>query len=422
MYRFFLLHLLLIVSVSLSLNFPIYSQTIVDPETEYYRIRSLAYDGKLPEAETAAVQLLDSFPDYGDAWILLARIYGWQQKFDPAIAILDSLIKIEPDNTDALEARIDLALWTGDNPLAIEMSDRILTSDSTNSLVLEKKNRAIAAQEAIDTSGMNIIQPEDSLEYVTPGKIKTNDLEHTGKTDVRAGYYFDTFTKPYTRFWQVFQAGASRLFPFGRVLAGANVGNLHADTDPETKATEIQFEVEAYPKISQNDYAWLAYAYSPGNYFPTHRVCAEYWHSFKYGWVASAGMQYYYFDRNIFIASLSGEKYYKSYWFSSKVYFYFKDQGLTTSLYLTARKYFNDINYLQLTAGFGTAPDEPFDVQMDLERMSAATVRLVYFRSVTDDLFIRIGTGYSREEYSESSWRNRFEGSINLIYVLKNRE
>jgi len=32
MYRFFLLHLLLIVSVSLSLNFPIYSQTIVDPE------------------------------------------------------------------------------------------------------------------------------------------------------------------------------------------------------------------------------------------------------------------------------------------------------------------------------------------------------------------------------------------------------
>ena len=133
-------------------------------------------------------------------------------------------------------------------------------------------------------------------------------------------------------------------------------------------------------------------------------------------------MQYYYFDRNVFIASLSGEKYYKSYWFSSKVYFYFKDQGVTTSLYLTARKYFNDINWLQLTTGFGTAPDEPFDVQMDLQRMSAASFRLVYFRSVTDDLFIRIGTGYSREEYAESSRRNRFEGSINLIYVLNNRE
>ena len=413
MYRFSLLHLLLVVSVSLSLNFRVYSQTIIDPETEYTRIRSLAYDGKLPEAETAAVELLDSFPAYGDAWILLARIYGWQQKYDPAIIILDALIKNEPDNSDALEARIDLALWSGDNSLAVEMANSILVSDSTNSVILEKRNRAIAAQEAIDTS---------SLEYVQPGIIKTNALEHTGKTDLRAGYYFDTFTKPYNRFWQVFQAGASRLFPFGRVLAGVNVGNLHADTDPVTRATEIQFEAEAYPKISQSDYAWLAYAYSPGNYFPAHRISAEYWHTFKYGWVASAGMQYYYFDRNIFIASLSGEKYYKSYWFSSKVYLYFKDQGLTTSLFLTARKYFNDINWLQLTAGFGTAPDEPFDVQIDLQRMSAASFRLVYFRSVTDDLFIRIGTGYSREEYAESSWRNRFEGSINLIYVLNNRK
>lgn len=421
MYRSSLLNFFLIVSVSVLLNFPLFSQTITDPETEYLRIRSLAYDGNLTEAETAAVELLDSFPAYGDAWILLARIYGWQQKYDPAIAILDSLIKTEPDNTDALEARIDLALWSGDNTLAVEMADGILASDSTNSVILEKRNRALEALEVTDTSGITT-HPEDSLEYVQPGIIKTNALEHTGKTDLRTGYYFDTFTKPYSRFWQVFQAGASRLFPFGRVLAGANVGNLHADTDPATKATEIQFEVEAYPKIFQNDYAWLAYAYSPGNYFPAHRICAEYWHSFKYGWVASAGMQYYYFDRNIFIASLSGEKYYKSYWFSSKVYLYFKDQGVTTSLYLTARKYFNDINYLQLTAGFGTAPDEPFDVQMDLERMSAATFRLVYFRSVTDDLFIRIGTGYSREEYAESSWRNRYEGSINLIYVLKNRE
>lgn len=415
-------NILLIVSVSLLLNFPLYSQTITDPEAEYSRIRSLAHEGKFPEAETAAVELLDSFPDYGDARILLARIYGWQQKYDPAIALLDSLIKNEPYNTDALEARIDLALWTGDNSYAIAMADHILASDSTNTAILEKRNRAIAALEAADSSAINIVLPEDSLESVQPGIIKTNDLGNNRKTDLRAGYYFDTFSKPYNRFWQVFQVGASRLFPFGRVIAGVNMGNLHADTDPVTRATELQFEVEAYPKISQFDYAWLAYAYSPGNYFPTHRLSAEYWHTLKQTWVVSAGFNYYYFDRNIFIASLSGEKYYKSYWFSSKIYFYFKDQGLTTSLYLNARKYFNDINWLQLTAGFGTAPDEPFNIEIDLERMSAGTLKLVYFRSVTNDLFIRVGAGYSREEYSESVWRNRYEGSINLIYLLKNKK
>jgi YaiO family outer membrane protein len=422
MYKFPPLHLLLIVSVSLSLNFSIYSQTITDPETEYSRIRFLAFDGNLIEAEKAAVELLDSFPEYGDAWILLARIYGWQQKYDPAISILDSLIENEPYNTDALEARLDLALWTGDNAYAIEIADRILASDSTNKEILEKKGRAIAAQEPVDTSGMAILHPEDSLESIQPGIIKTKQIEHASKTDLRAGYYFDTFKEPYSRYWQVFQAGASRLFPFGRVLAGVNVGNLHAGTDPVTRATEFQFEAEAYPKISQYDYAWLSYAFSPGKYFPAHRISAEYWHTLKQTWVVSAGFNYYYFHRNIFIASLSGEKYYKSYWFSSKVYFYFKDKGITTSLFINARKYFNDVNYLQLTAGFGTAPDEPFDIEIDLERMRAATFKLAYFRSITDDLFIRIGTGYSREQYAASLWRNRFDGGISLIYILKNKE
>jgi YaiO family outer membrane protein len=417
-----LLNFLLIVSVSVSLNLPLYPQKFTDPEAEYSRIRSLAYDGKLPEAENAVIELLDSLPAYGDAWILLARIYGWQQKYEPAIAILDSIILNQPYNADALEARIDLAIWTGENQRAIELADRILVTDSTNNAILDKKRRAEAALEAADTTGTDISPDEDSLSRIQPGIIEKNNLENVRKTDLRAGYYFDTFRKPYGRFWQVFQAGASRLFSFGRVIAGVNVGNLHTKTDPAIKATELQFEAEAYPIISQKDYAWLAYAYSPGRYFPAHRISAEYWHSFKYGWVSSAGIHYYYFNRNIFIGTLSVEKYYKSWWFSPRVYFYFKDIGVTTSLYLNARKYFNDINYLQLTAGFGTAPDEPFDIKTDLGRLSAKTARIAYYTSLTKDLFIRANLGYSREEYAESFQRNRFDGGINLIYVLNNRK
>ena len=375
-------HFLLIVSVSLSLNLPAYPQTNIDPETEYSRIRSLAHDGNLIEAETSVISLLDSFPEYGDAWILLARIYGWQGKFDPGISILDSLILKEPNNNDALEARRDLARWSNENQLAAE----------------------------------------DSLTVIQPGIIPSTDLEKARKTDLRAGYYFDTFTEPYGRFWQVFQAGASHLFSFGRIIAGVNVGKLHTNTEPAIKATELQFEAEAYPKISKNDYAWLAYAYSPGKYFPSHRISAEYWHSFKYGWVASAGMHYYYFNRDIFIGTLSVEKYYKSWWFSPRVYFYFKDIGVTTSYYLTARKYFNDITWLQLTAGFGTAPDEPFDIVTAQGHQNALSVRLAYYTSITNNLFIRAGIGYSREEYAESLQRNRFDGSVNLIYVLNNRK
>jgi YaiO family outer membrane protein len=421
MYKFFI-YFLLVISACLFLNLPAFPQITSNPEVEYSRIRNMALNGNLVEAESSAIALLDSFPDYGDAWILLARIYGWQEKYESARLILDSLILKEPSNRDAIEARIDLALWTGENDLAIELADRILASDPANISVLDKKHRAEKALETPDTTMTEIPSARDSLSISQPGTIGARDLEKSGKTDLRAGYYFDTFSEPYGRFWQIFQAGASHLLRFGRIIGGINIGNLHTNAEPPVKATEVQFEAEAYPIISQSDYAWLAYAYSPGMYFPTHRASAEYWHSFKYGVVASAGMRYYYFDRNIFIGTFSIEKYYKSWWFSPRIYLYFKDIGVTTSFYLTARKYFNDINWLQLTAGYGTAPDEPFDIATDLERQNAVSVRIAYYTSITSNIFLRAGVGYSREEYGKSLQRNRFEGSLNLIYVLNRKK
>jgi hypothetical protein len=32
---------------------------------------------------------------------------------------------------------------------------------------------------------------------------------------------------------------------------------------------------------------------------------------------------------------------------------------------------------------------------------------------------VRIGAGYSSEEYEESVFRNRFEGNVNLTYAIK---
>ena len=96
-----------------------------------------------------------------------------------------------------------------------------------------------------------------------------------------------------------------------------------------------------------------------------------------------------------------------------------KDNGPTTSFYLNVRRYFNDFDYLQLTLGTGTAPDEPFDIQSNLMRLSANSVRLLYNVGITNKLCLRVGAGYSREEYEESLWRDRFEANIGLIYAIK---
>jgi YaiO family outer membrane protein len=338
-------------------NPDVYAQEKAGAEAEYLRIKDMAFKGNYQQATMEAWKLLKEYPAYGDARVLLGRILAWQKEYEKALAVIDTLLLNDPDNTDALEARKDISRWSkGNTPVA---------------------------------------------------------------TDVKAGYSFDSFTEPYNRVWQVFSAGAGHRFKWGPASAGINTGILRIGEPDPVNDTGLQFEAEAWPRLTNDNYAYLAYAYSPGNWFPRHRAAAEIWQVMPKGWALSAGLKYYRFDRNDFIASLSVEKYTGKFWLSAKSYLYFKEENPTSSFYFNIRKYFNETEYLQLTLGTGTAPDEPFDVQTDLMRLSANSIRLAYYFSISPKLMIRAGAGYSREEYAEDMWRNRFEGNISFIYAIK---
>ena len=348
----------LIVLIALVSNtIQVFSQDTINPESEYQRIKIIAFDGDYTTAAAAARNLVNRYPSYGDARILLGRILAWQKDYVNAGKVIDTLLLKEPGNKDALSAKSDIVMWSREN---------------------------------------------------TPVS-----------TDLRAGYSFDSFREPYSRFWQVFNVGAGHRFKWGPACAGLNIGNIRIGEPSPSSASELQIEAEAWPRISDKNYAYLAYAYSPGSYFPRHRAAAEVWQILPAGWAISAGLNYYYFDRSAFIALASVEKYVGKYWLSLKGFVYFKDIGTRASIFLNARRYFNDKDYLQITLGTGAAPDEPFDIQTNLMRLNANTARLAYNLSVTHKLMMRIGAGYSREEYRETTWRNRFEGNINFIYAIK---
>ncbi len=336
-----------------------YAQVIINPEAEYQRIKETAFAGNLKEAENAARKLLKAYPSYGDARVLLARILAWERDYKQAAAVIDTLLTSEPQNPDAIEVKRDITLWSRVSPTVL--------------------------------------------------------------TDVRTGYSFDFFNVPYSRFWQVFKAGAGHRFSWGSAAAYLNVGNIAFGDNPVIHATEPQFEIEAYPILSKSNYSYFNYAYSPGSYFPSHRAAVELWQILPAGFAISAGLNYYYFDRDIFIALASVEKYTGKYWFSAKCYVFFKDNGPTTSVYLNARRYFNDTDFLQLTLGTGTAPDEPFDIQSDIMRLSANSARLTLNVALSKRLTVRVGAGYSREEYEEQLYRDRYDGNLNIIYALKTK-
>ncbi len=347
---FLLLTLLIMVSGTLL------SQTVTDPEAEFARIRSVAFDGRYQEAELAARNLLSQYPEYGDARILLGRVIAWQGRYDEAAAVIDTLLAADPGNSDALSALSDIRRWS-----------------------------------------------RDRSQQATPA------------TDIRAGYLIDTYRQPRERVWQVFSLGAGHRFSWGTAVASVNIGDVRLGPPATVRDNDLQFAAEAWPELGKKNYAYLAYAYSDGPWFPKHRAAAEIWQSLPYGWEISAGLNYYYFDRNIFIATASVEKYLQNWWLAGRGYFHFKDIGVTTSLYLTARRYFRTVDYLQLTVGTGTAPDEPWDVMTDLERQKATSARLTWFSRINPYWAYRIGAGYSYENWDAGSYRSRFEATAGII-------
>jgi YaiO family outer membrane protein len=331
-------------------------QVITNPEDEYTRIRTLAFDGRYKEAEPAARLLVREYPGFGDARILLGRIIAWQGRYDEAAAVIDTLLNTDPENSDALSAVADIRRWSRDRSQQI-----------------------------------------------------------TSPTDIRAGYTFDTYSEPYDRLWQVFNLGAGHRFPWGTAVASVNYGHINIGSPSDTAGNDFQFAAEAWPELTKNNYAYVAYALSDGPWFPHHRAALELWQTLPAGLAVSAGINYYYFDKNIFIGTFSLEKYLSHYWFSGRTYFHFKDIGVTTSFFLTSRRYFGTTDYLQLTLGTGTAPDEPYDILTDLDRQKASSVRLTWFSQINSRWSVRIGAGYSYEKYSITSYRNRFEGNVGII-------
>jgi len=105
MFRIFYLFVCWIVLSLLFITIPVNAQEKISAESEYSRIREVAFKGDFSVAEADARKLVKAFPEYGDARILLGRILAWQKKYAEASAVIDTLLVTDPDNSDALSAK-----------------------------------------------------------------------------------------------------------------------------------------------------------------------------------------------------------------------------------------------------------------------------------------------------------------------------
>jgi len=362
-----------------------------NPEQEFAQMRELAADGDYDNAKQIGHKLLEANEAYHDVALYLARIYGWESNFDSAYMVLDRVIAMEPGLYEAYATCVDLAYWE-------------------NNLERLESCAGQAAEIEPDSAGafdryMVALQQGQSI---------------SNQTEVFGYYSYDHFSKPYVRNWHMLTAGGEIPFKYGKLIPSVNGGYMAGASSP---ATDLQLNLDAYLTLGKTTYALAAYGFSPNgelNYFPGHRAAAEVWQALPKGFGISAGLRYFYWDQNFTFLTFSAEKYAGNYWFSFRNYLFFKDYGVSGSYYLSARRYFDTrFNYLTLTLGYGTAPDEPIDVVSDLERLNAISGRLELSKKITPGIRGVAMVGYAWEEYYEEEYRSRIDMRIGAYFVIK---
>ena len=390
-----------------------------DPEEGFEVMRRAASAKDYKEARLIGHRLLEDNPAYYDVSVYLARVYAWELKYDSGYAILNEVLEKVPGLPDAHVAYVDLCYWENDwEMLETVARDALNFTDSEDvrakyALALYKNGKIQQSLSEADT--VLAANPDHTLARNTR-KIAMIESENP---EVFGHYSFDYFQEPWIRRWHMLTVGGVYPFSFGKLVPYINAGT-NSGGDTFSNSSDIQFNLESYIILGQRNYMLAGYGISPGKFFPRHNAILEVWQILPAGFAVSAGARYFYWDSHFIFWSLGIEKYLGDYWFALKNYLFHKDYGFSSSHYLTGRRYFGGRHdYLSLTLGYGTAPDEPVVVISDLDRLNAASLRIDLSKQLRSSIILNASAGYAYEEFQDSNYRNRFNFRIGSHFILR---
>lgn len=235
------------------------------------------------------------------------------------------------------------------------------------------------------------------------------------------GYYNDLYSSPMSRIFHVYYGGVGYKSPNTTIYGKINYGDLTYKNDNpyvSTQGNGIQYELDYYQRITRTTTSWWNYAYSNDDGFPNHRFMMRVWQELPQAFLISGGMSYFNFGNNAYSVNLGIEKYMGNYWVEYRTFLYFQEPKNTTSHYISARRFFKDVNYLQLTVGYGPNDDEPWDIN-NYNRLNAYRVGLLYVTNLGNRFRFRTGINYAYENYNSDFWRNRYSINVGLTYNIK---
>ncbi len=232
-------------------------------------------------------------------------------------------------------------------------------------------------------------------------------------------YWGNYFNAPYKRRFNSAGIGYAKVMSFGPLIGRLNFAQTSINNSAVEANPSLQFEIESYPRISEASYLFVNYAYGIGMSFPNHRGGLELFHTLPRNFEASVGLRYLYWNENFIFYTGSIGKYWNDYWFSFRSFIVPRNNGVSQSYLVTARKYFETADdFLGITIGTGISPDEFSGDPAERLNLRSHKISLMHSKTFMKNLLIRSTIAYDYEEYLTGFRRGRISLNATLRYYL----
>lgn len=391
-----------------------FTQNKFSSDELFQQARTAAFDKKdYPLAIALSKEALSSSPDYADIRIFLGRIYTWSDKIDSARNCFETVLNKTSDNEDAAAAFADLEYWNNNPTKSLSICENALQFHPQSSQLLLKKAKALIDLKQFTSANTIISQilktdPKNDAARSLGEKIKFLSF----KNKISISYDYISFDKQFDDPWHIVSLDYGRTTKMGSVIGRVNYGNRF-------KTNALQFEADAYPRISKTFYSYVNAGFSDSSgVFPKFRSGFSLYANLPKSFEAEAGFRYLYFSSATWIYTASVGKYFKNYWFNFRTYLTPGSSSISHSYSLTTRYYYkgND-DFIALSLGTGISPDDRSNnVQLtNLYKLKSNRISIDFRNSINKFNTISVSLGWAHQEYLPKVTGNQYLASLSYL-------
>lgn len=376
--------------------------------------RAAAFDEKnYPKAIAISKQALEKSPDYADIRVFLGRLYTWSKYTDSARTEFNRIISKQPTYEDAYVALGYLEYWNDNSQQALLIVNNGIKNSSASEPLLLLKAKILNDLKNWKEADLVVNQilkqnPQQTEARALATRIRDNSaLNRFGVT-----YDFVYFDKQFDDPWHLASVDYGRQTKLGSVIGRVNYANRF-------KSNGIQFEVDAYPRISNTFQAYVSAGYSPDQgIFPSYRAGFSLYANLPLSLEAEAGFRYLRFSDNTWIYTASLGKYYKNFWFNLRTYLTPSNEAVSQSFSFNTRYYFGGADdFLSLGIGTGLSPDnQQNNVLINTPyKLKSNNISVGYRKSFKSFNIITLQARVENQEYLKDTKGNQFDFGIGYI-------